>query len=143
MNETCRSHLQDMMLWIQRTSVVVSCLAYPRSQRPPLWDFTKRWTICFREFCSPDEVGRFSRGHGCWSRPTLSTVADTWRFSFGCVLPSGGWHRFAPWPFKGTRNRNCRPTHNKRLFFVCGRLRGRSGQLKLFTTVAMLSDNNT
>ena len=28
-----------------------------------LWDFTKRWTICCGEFCSPDEVGRFSRCH--------------------------------------------------------------------------------
>ena len=28
-----------------------------------MWVFTKRWTICFGEFCSPDEVGRVGRGH--------------------------------------------------------------------------------
>ena len=31
MNETCRSHLQDM-LWRQRTSVVLYCVAFSRSQ---------------------------------------------------------------------------------------------------------------
>ena len=28
-----------------------------------VWVFTKRRTVCFGEFCSPDEVGRFGRGH--------------------------------------------------------------------------------
>ena len=40
-----------------------------------VWVFTKRRTICFGEFCSPDEVGRFGKGSCCcWSRPTLSTL---------------------------------------------------------------------
>ena len=39
---------------------LLSCLS---TFATTLWDLRKRWTICFREFCSPDEVGRFSGGH--------------------------------------------------------------------------------
>ena len=39
---------------------LLSCLS---TFATTLWDFTKRWTICCGEFCSPDEIGRFSRCH--------------------------------------------------------------------------------
>ena len=82
-----------------------------------VWVFTKRRSVCFGEFCSPDEVAGVMlllESSDAVNSGRHLEVQFWLRSSVGRVTP------ICAVAFKGTRNRNRRPTQHKRLFFVCG-----------------------
>ena len=135
MNETCRSHLQDM-LWRQRTPVVVYCLACPRSQ------LSCGTSQNVGPFALATSAARTKLGV---SVGVMLLLESSDAVNIGRHLEVQFWLRSSVGrvtPICAValqRNTKQKPsTNTTQTPLLClWRLRGRSGQLKSFTTVAM------